>query len=144
MLVRRAVVIVATVVSATFLLAPAAAPLVSNPTAFATSAPVVGMAATPSGNGYWMVASDGGIFALGDAKFKGSMGNITLVSPVTGMARTPSGNGYWMVAEDGGVFTFGDARFFGRPDLGNSSRGVDLAARRTGRGYWVSADVPPE
>ena len=35
--------------------------------------PVVGMAATPSGNGYWLVASDGGIFAFGDAGFHGSM-----------------------------------------------------------------------
>ena len=30
------------------------------------------MAATPDGRGYWMVASDGGIFAFGDAAFDGS------------------------------------------------------------------------
>ena len=36
--------------------------------------PVVGMAATPDGNGYWLVASDGGIFAYGDAQFYGSTG----------------------------------------------------------------------
>ena len=35
--------------------------------------PIVGMAATPSGNGYWMVASDGGIFSFGDAGFHGSV-----------------------------------------------------------------------
>ena len=29
--------------------------------------PVVGMAATASGNGYWLAASDGGIFAFGDS-----------------------------------------------------------------------------
>ena len=29
--------------------------------------PIVGMAATRSGNGYWLVASDGGIFSFGDA-----------------------------------------------------------------------------
>ena len=29
--------------------------------------PIVGMAATPDGKGYWLVASDGGIFAFGDA-----------------------------------------------------------------------------
>ena len=29
--------------------------------------PIVGMAATPSGDGYWLVASDGGVFAFGDA-----------------------------------------------------------------------------
>jgi hypothetical protein len=34
--------------------------------------PIVGMAATPSGNGYWLVASDGGIFSFGDAVFRGS------------------------------------------------------------------------
>ena len=36
--------------------------------------PIVGMAATPSGNGYWLVASDGGIFSFGDAGFFGSTG----------------------------------------------------------------------
>ena len=30
--------------------------------------PVVGMAATPDGGGYWLVASDGGVFAYGDAR----------------------------------------------------------------------------
>ncbi|MGH9083483.1 MAG: hypothetical protein ACRDWN_09075, partial [Acidimicrobiales bacterium] len=29
--------------------------------------PIVGMAAAPDGHGYWLVASDGGIFAFGDA-----------------------------------------------------------------------------
>ena len=36
--------------------------------------PIVGMASTPDGKGYWMVASDGGIFSFGDAAFYGSMG----------------------------------------------------------------------
>ncbi len=34
--------------------------------------PVVGMAATPDGQGYWLVASDGGVFSFGDAGFHGS------------------------------------------------------------------------
>ncbi|HET9690195.1 MAG TPA: hypothetical protein VFP61_03525, partial [Acidimicrobiales bacterium] len=46
------------------------------------AAPVVGIAATPSGRGYWLVASDGGIFAFGDAKFHGSTGGITLNKPI--------------------------------------------------------------
>jgi hypothetical protein len=33
--------------------------------------PMVGMAATPSGNGYWTVASDGGIFSF-EVPFFGS------------------------------------------------------------------------
>ena len=71
------------------------------------------MAATPTGNGYWLVASDGGIFTFGDAGFHGSTGNITLNKPIVGMAATPTGNGYWLVASDGGIFTFGDAGFYG-------------------------------
>jgi hypothetical protein len=34
--------------------------------------PVVGMATTTTGKGYWMVAADGGIFCFGDAPFYGS------------------------------------------------------------------------
>jgi len=75
--------------------------------------PIVGMAATPSGDGYWLVASDGGIFAFGDAGFYGSTGAIRLNQPVVGMAPTPTGRGYWLVASDGGIFSFGDARFYG-------------------------------
>ena len=38
--------------------------------------PIVGMAATPDGKGYWLVASDGGIFTYGDATFYGSTGGM--------------------------------------------------------------------
>ena len=73
----------------------------------------MGMAATPTGAGYWLVASDGGIFAFGDAPFLGSMGGLPLDQPVVGMAATPTGRGYWLVASDGGIFAFGDAPFLG-------------------------------
>ena len=71
------------------------------------------MAASPDGGGYWMVASDGGIFAFGDAGFYGSTGNIVLNQPVVGMTPGVQGQGYWMVASDGGIFAFGDAPFYG-------------------------------
>jgi len=38
--------------------------------------PVTGIAATPSGNGYHLVAADGGVFNFGDAHSAGSMGNV--------------------------------------------------------------------
>ncbi len=60
-----------------------------------------------------MVASDGGIFAFGDAQFAGSAGSQALNKPIVAMAPTPSGLGYWMVASDGGIFAFGDAPFVG-------------------------------
>jgi hypothetical protein len=71
------------------------------------------MASTPDGGGYWLVASDGGIFSFGDAPFFGSTATTTSTSRIVGMASTPDGKGYWLVASDGGIFSFGDAPFFG-------------------------------
>ena len=59
------------------------------------------------------MASDGGIFAFGDAQFYGSMGGKPLNKPIVGIAATPDGGGYWEVASDGGIFAFGDAQFYG-------------------------------
>ncbi|MDQ3945667.1 MAG: hypothetical protein M3357_11040, partial [Actinomycetota bacterium] len=92
------------------------------------------------GQGYWLTASDGGIFAFGDAKFAGSTGDRTLNKPVVGMAPTPSGKGYWLAASDGGIFAFGDALFYG--STGNVALNkpiVGIAAHPTGRGYWLVA-----
>ena len=44
------------------------------------------MATTPAGNGYWLVASDGGIFTFGDANFYGSMGGHVIDKPIVGMS----------------------------------------------------------
>ncbi len=103
-------------------------------------APVVATAATPDGLGYWLVAADGGVFAFGDAAFRGSTGDIHLNAPVVGMAATPTGRGYWLVAADGGIFAFGDAPFegsMGGTDLNEPV--VGMAATPTGRGYWLVA-----
>jgi len=102
--------------------------------------PVVGMAATPSGNGYWLVASDGGIFAFGDAGFYGSTGAQSLNRPVVGMAATGSGHGYWLVASDGGIFAYGDAPFLGSM-AGTPLQApvVGMATTPGGNGYWLAA-----
>ncbi len=55
-----------------------------------SSAPVLGVAPTRSGGGYWEVASDGGIFAFGDASFYGSMGGHPLNEPIVAMAAAPA------------------------------------------------------
>jgi hypothetical protein len=59
------------------------------------------------------VASDGGIFAYGDAGFYGSTGSKALNQPIVGMDISPKGKGYWLVASDGGIFAYGDANFLG-------------------------------
>jgi hypothetical protein len=55
----------------------------------ALNQPIRGMAATADGAGYRMVASDGGIFAFGDAEFDGSMGGALLHAPIVGIATSP-------------------------------------------------------
>jgi hypothetical protein len=102
--------------------------------------PVVGMAATPSGRGYWLLGRDGGVFSFGDARFFGSTGGMRLNQPVNGMAVTPSGQGYWLVASDGGVFAFGDARFWGSTGATRLNQPIGaMAVTPSGRGYWLVA-----
>jgi hypothetical protein len=71
------------------------------------------MAAAPGGNGYWLVAADGGVFTFGTAGYFGSEGGVPLNAPVVGIVGTVDGAGYRLVAADGGVFSFGDAGYFG-------------------------------
>ena len=48
--------------------------------------PIVGITAAPDGQGYWLVAKDGGIFSFGPgAVFHGSTGNLHLNQPIVGM-----------------------------------------------------------
>ncbi len=91
-------------------------------------------------DGYRMVATDGGIFAFGNAKFLGSTGGTRTAQPIVGMATTPSKAGYWLVAADGGIFNFGDAAFLGSTGAIRLNRPiVGMAATVTGKGYWLVA-----
>ena len=104
-------------------------------------APIVGMAATPSGQGpHWLAAADGGIFAYGDAVFLGSMGGQHLNEPVVGIAATPIGQGYWLVAADGGIFAYGDAVFDGSTGAIHLNQPVvGIAPYGNDAGYWLVA-----
>jgi hypothetical protein len=51
--------------------------------------PVVAVTPTSDGQGYWEVASDGGIFAFGDAPFEGSVAGVRLVAPMVAIAAPP-------------------------------------------------------
>ena len=120
---------------------PSATPRSTVPPAPSISTkPIVGMAATPDGKGYWLVASDGGIFTFGDAAFYGSTGAMHLNQPIVGMASTSDGKGYWLVASDGGIFTFGDAAFYGSTGAMHLNEPiVGMAATPDGKGYWLVA-----
>jgi thermitase len=96
--------------------------------------------AAAQATGYWLVASDGGIFAFGDAHFFGSTGSIHLNKPIVAAMASPTGGGYWLVASDGGIFAFGDAHFFGSTGSINLKNPIVAAmASPTGGGYWLVA-----
>ena len=99
------------------------------------NAPIVGMVPSIDDNGYFMVASDGGVFAFGDAHFAGSCPGIGGCSgAAVAVMPDASGNGYWLVTYTGSVYTFGDAPDFGAPGHGNVTSAV---ASPDGLGYQV-------
>jgi hypothetical protein len=101
--------------------------------------PVTGIAATPSGNGYWVASAAGQVSTEGDAQSFGSVSS-SLNSPIIGLAATPSGNGYWLVGGDGGIFTFGGAQFHGSTGaLVLNKPIVGMAPTPSGNGYWLVA-----
>lgn len=103
------------------------------------NAPMVAIVPTKTGNGYTEVASDGGTFAYGDAKFLGSLAGAHLNAPIVDAVGTPDGEGLVMVGTDGGVFCFGTAKYEG--GMGGKSLNapvVAIALTPTGAGYWLT------
>jgi peptidoglycan hydrolase-like protein with peptidoglycan-binding domain len=101
--------------------------------------PIVAMAATAGGAGYWEVAADGGLFSF-NAPFYGALAGWPLAQPVTGITATPTGKGYWMVTADGAVFPFGDAKAYGSlAGLHLNSPIKSLIPGPGGHGYWLYA-----
>jgi hypothetical protein len=79
-------------VESVFVSAFGAAPKLGAPSGQLRGA-LVDIAPTPSGKGYWLASSDGGVFTFGDARFHGSAGNLPLHQPIVGMAPSASGRG---------------------------------------------------
>ncbi len=100
-------------------------------------APIVGMVPSSDGGGYFMVASDGGVFAFGDAQFEGSCpGRGGCSGAAVAVVPDATGRGYWLVTQTGNVYTFGDAPYFGAP--GPQGSPITAAVRTAdGGGYFV-------
>ena len=105
---------------------------------------------TKDHGGYWLDASDGGVFSFGDTQFYGSIPGLglhpagsglpnSLNAPIVGMVPSNDDGGYFMVASDGGVFAFGDAHFAGScPGIGGcSGAAVAVMPDASGNGYWL-------
>jgi hypothetical protein len=100
-------------------------------------APIVGMVPSSDGGGYFMVASDGGVFAFGDARFEGSCPGIGgCRGAAVAVVPDATGNGYWVVTSTGAVYTFGDATNYGQPGQ-QSSAVTSATATSDGGGYWI-------
>ena len=56
------------------------------PAAIVLNKPIIGMITGPGGGGYFLVASDGGIFSFGTAPFYGSLGGLPLKHPIVAAA----------------------------------------------------------
>ena len=81
------------------------------------------IASTPSGNGYWILHSDGSVWSFGDAQY---FGGLNPGAPVGGGAMPagvaaisieghPGGEGYWILSSVHAVYAFGAAPYHGAP-----------------------------
>ncbi|MDQ1383065.1 MAG: hypothetical protein QOG65_444, partial [Actinomycetota bacterium] len=105
----------------------------------ALAAPVVGIAATPTGRGYWRVGADGGVLTAGDAHFYGSAARRPH-DRIVAIAATRSGHGYWLTDRQGAVFSFGDAAYHGSMAGHHLNLPITgMAATPNGNGYWLVA-----
>ena len=102
---------------------------------------IVGMVPTSTDRGYFLVGSDGGVFAFGNAPFLGSLpgDQVTPSEPITGIVAADTDRGYFLVGRDGGVFAFGTVPFLGSlPGKGVSVDDIiGIASTPTGNGYWL-------
>jgi len=101
--------------------------------------PIESAVSDPLGEGYWLVGGDGGVFALGDAPFYGSLGAQAIPYRIVSMAATPDGGGYWVFGSTGSVDTYGDAVSYGSM-LGKLpvTTAIAFGAPTTNdHGYWL-------
>jgi CHAP domain len=74
------------------------------------NAPIVGIALTPSGKGYWLLGEDGGVFTFGDALYKGPLPKYLIQwkiglgtqSPLIGIRRGDTNGDYTIVSDNPG------------------------------------------
>ena len=89
-------------------------PSTARPAACTLNKPIVGMAATPDGAGYWLVGLRWWHLRLRRRPvLRVDRRHSAEHSRSSAWRRPPTGAGYWLVAPDGGIFAFGDAQYYG-------------------------------
>lgn len=99
------------------------------------AAPIVGIAATPDGLGYFEAGANGTVYNFGNAGFYGSA-TIGAGSRVVGIAATSDGLGYWLVTNKGAVYAFGDAHY--RGGVSGVTDVVGIAPTLDNLGYYIA------
>ncbi|HEY3238733.1 MAG TPA: glycosyl hydrolase, partial [Acidimicrobiia bacterium] len=126
--------------------APAPAPAPTPPPGPTASAPGPDPVTTPPPasperrSGYWMVGSDGSVYAFGAATHLGNVTGLPAGVEAVDLEPGPGAQGYWIVDHLGVVRAFGEARALGNADrarLAPGERVTSLSATPTGRGYWL-------
>jgi hypothetical protein len=104
-------------------------------TSTANSGTSGGQISSGPGSGYWMVGSDGAVYAFGGATH---FGNAPTAS-AEDLEPTPSNGGYWVVSSAGDVFAFGNAPALGglAGRLAAGERVTSISATPSGAGYWL-------
>jgi hypothetical protein len=98
-----------------------------------------GVAATPTGAGYWVLDPEGQLSEHGNAGDFGSTNSTLLNARVVAVNSTADGDGYWLAAADGGVFAFGDAGFYGSTGGRALNAPVVAMARTVDNGGYLLA-----
>ncbi len=100
---------------------------------------VVGVAANPGGDGYWLATSTGRVYAMGTARPLGSVPPGKLQGRIVAIAAYPLGSGYWLASSTGAVYGFGAARDYGSvPERVIRGAVVGIAPGPGGDGYWLA------
>ena len=100
------------------------------------------IAATPSGNGYWLLNAYKLAFPFGQAWPNPSCTSLNgATGRWTGIASSNSGGGYWATSSNGAVLACGDAPppFGGLNSLPLNALIVGMAATPDDKGYWLVA-----
>jgi hypothetical protein len=96
--------------------------------------------ATTGRNGYWMLGSDGKVYAFGQAKHLGNAPALPAGVTAADLEATRTGDGYWIVDTAGAVYAFGDAVALGGipgDQLASGEVVTSLSSTPTGKGYWI-------
>ena len=109
-------------------------------------------AAEANRSGYWMLGSNGQVFAFGDARELGDQSSVLTINPSfrgspvkrhesVDLEPSASGDGYWILSNAGSIDAYGDARgrvFIERPaTLNPDEEATSLSATPSGNGLRV-------